>query len=84
MPLEKWLRRFLISHSFSFEFFITYFNHNNKGEDPLTHLEERMIEKRWKLLSKEVIHGAHAGSIFRVDVLDDKNQRGSYIYKHCS
>ncbi|QHA92220.1 hypothetical protein [Bacillus sp. N1-1] len=50
----------------------------------MTHLEERMIEKRWKLLSKEVIHGAHAGSIFRVDVLDDKNQRGSYIYKHCS
>jgi thiamine kinase-like enzyme len=47
----------------------------------LTHLEERMIEKRWKLLSKEVIHGAHAGSIVRADVLDDKNQRGSYIYK---
>ncbi|MCA0174669.1 hypothetical protein, partial [Bacillus sp. RAR_GA_16] len=47
----------------------------------MTHLEERMREKRWKLLSKEIIHGAHAGSIFRVDVLDDKNQRGSYIYK---
>ena len=47
----------------------------------MTHLEERMREKKWKLLNKEVIHGAHAGSIFRVDVLDDKNQRGSYIFK---
>ena len=47
----------------------------------MNHLEQRISEKRWKLLDKERIHGAHAGHIFRIDVLDDENQKGSYIYK---
>ena len=47
----------------------------------MTHLEERIREKGWKLLSCEVIHGAHAGNIYRIDVLNHKEQRESYIYK---
>ncbi|MDP4549577.1 phosphotransferase [Alkalihalobacillus macyae] len=47
----------------------------------MTQLERRIRGKKWNLLNREVINGAHAGNIFRVDVLDHKKQRGSYVYK---
>ncbi|WP_163527193.1 phosphotransferase family protein [Halobacillus ihumii] len=47
----------------------------------MTHLEQRIKEKGWELLHKKIIDGAHAGRIFRIDVLDEENKRGTYIYK---
>lgn len=47
----------------------------------MTHLERRISEKRWNLLGKEIISGAHAGNIYRIDVIDEEEQKGTYIYK---
>jgi hypothetical protein len=52
-----------------------------KGEGELTQLEERLAERNLKVLNKEVINGAHAGKIYRIETLDEENQKGSLIYK---
>ncbi|BCB02544.1 phosphotransferase family protein [Bacillus sp. KH172YL63] len=44
-------------------------------------LEQRMKDKKWKLVNKERIHGAHAGQIFRVLVDEGDNRKDSYVYK---
>jgi thiamine kinase-like enzyme len=47
----------------------------------LTLIEQRLTENNLKLLKKVVIEGAHAGDIYRIDVLDDHDQKSSMIYK---
>ncbi|TMU85058.1 hypothetical protein FGG79_14290 [Bacillus sp. BHET2] len=47
----------------------------------MTQLEQRVREKKWKLLHKETIHGTHAGHITRIEVVDGDNERGMFIYK---
>ncbi len=47
----------------------------------MTQLEQRMREKKWKLMHKATIHGAHAGHITRIEVEDGNNKKGRYIYK---
>ncbi len=44
-------------------------------------LEERLAERNLKVLKKEVINGAHAGRIYRIEILDEESQKGSFIYK---
>ncbi|MCA0987392.1 phosphotransferase [Guptibacillus algicola] len=40
-----------------------------------------MNEQGWKLLDKKQIHGAHAGNLYRVHVVDDKGRRRAFVYK---
>ncbi|TLS36521.1 phosphotransferase family protein [Pseudalkalibacillus caeni] len=47
----------------------------------MTQLEERLHERNWKMLKKEVIKGAHAGYIYRIQVLDKEDRKSDYIYK---
>ncbi|UOR12817.1 phosphotransferase family protein [Halobacillus amylolyticus] len=47
----------------------------------MTTLDRRLSEMGWKLLNIEVINGAHAGSIYRIDVIDQENNKAKYIYK---
>ncbi|WJV29766.1 hypothetical protein QTG56_00930 [Rossellomorea sp. AcN35-11] len=44
-------------------------------------LEKRLAERNLKVLHKEIINGAHAGRIYRIETLDDENQKGRLIYK---
>ncbi len=52
-----------------------------KGEGELTILEERLADRGLTLLKKEVINGAHAGRIYRIETVDEENQRVNLIYK---
>ncbi|MGM7684320.1 phosphotransferase family protein [Cytobacillus sp. Hm23] len=47
----------------------------------MTHLEQRITQKRWKLLNKEKIEGIYAGNIYRIQVLDGEDRKKNYIYK---
>jgi thiamine kinase-like enzyme len=47
----------------------------------LTQLEERLAERNLKVLKKEVINGAHAGRIYRIETVDKENQMVNLVYK---
>lgn len=47
----------------------------------MTHIEQRLTEKNMKLLKMEVIQGAHAGEIYRLEVLTENGENTSLIYK---
>jgi thiamine kinase-like enzyme len=53
----------------------------NKGEGELTQLEERLAERNLKILKKEIINGAHAGRIYRIEAVDKENQIVTMVYK---
>jgi thiamine kinase-like enzyme len=47
----------------------------------LNQMEQRLTEKNKKLLKTEVIQGAHAGSICRLEVLNENGEISCLIYK---
>ncbi|MFD1019549.1 phosphotransferase [Thalassobacillus hwangdonensis] len=47
----------------------------------MTYLEERLAERNVKVLKKEVINGAHAGRIYRINAIDKENQNVNLVYK---
>ncbi|WP_421383416.1 phosphotransferase family protein [Bacillus salacetis] len=47
----------------------------------MTHLEERLAERGLKLLKKEAINGSHAGRIYRIEAVDEENQKANLVYK---
>lgn len=47
----------------------------------MTHLKQRLIERNSTLLKKDLLNGAHAGEIYRIETLDEDERRSSFIYK---
>jgi thiamine kinase-like enzyme len=47
----------------------------------LNNLEERLKQINLRLLNMKIIQGSHAGKIYRLECLDEENQKASYIYK---
>ncbi|MHA7136521.1 phosphotransferase family protein [Rossellomorea arthrocnemi] len=47
----------------------------------MKHLERRLVERKLKLLQMQTIEGAHAGNIYRIEVMDEDHRRSRYVYK---